>query len=265
MAHMRYAYGLIGFLIGLFYGLMHETTFIDIAVHAGIGLGFGVVLQVLREKNQKLLRSHQSSLNALANAVAAKDDETNGHCQRVVRYSVMIGERIGLDARRMQQLEWGALLHDIGKIAVPDSILKKPSALTDEEWAVMKEHPYMGHLMVKDIDFIKEGHDVVLHHHERYDGRGYPAQLQGESIPLLARIFAIADTFDAITSDRPYRKAQSIEYAREEILKHIGTQFCALCVDAFLRIPVSELTRVQEESKVLEYESLKLQKYKNIS
>jgi putative nucleotidyltransferase with HDIG domain len=273
----RFLSGLIGFVIGALYELfdilvLHSghadntgSNAIQLLAHAGVGTGFGIVWQVAKEKHRKLLRSYQSSLNALANAVAAKDDETNGHCQRVVRYSILIGERIGLDAKMMQQLEWGALLHDIGKIAVPDSILKKPGPLTDDEWAVMKEHPKMGHLMVKDIDFLKEGNDVVLHHHERWDGRGYPAQLEGQEIPLLARIFAIADTFDAITSDRPYRKAQSIEYAREEIRKHIGTQFCPLCVDAFLRIPVEELERVQEESKILEYESLQLQKFKNIS
>jgi putative nucleotidyltransferase with HDIG domain len=230
-----------------------------------LGATFGLLLIRSRETNRRIVRSYHTSLDALANAVAAKDDETNGHCKRVVQYSILIGREMGLEKRLMQQLEWGALLHDIGKIAVPDAILKKPGALTDDEWVVMREHPHMGWLMVKDIDFLKEATDVVLHHHERVDGRGYPHQLAGEQIPLLARIFAVADTFDAITSDRPYRKAQTIEHAREEIARHVETQFCADCVHAFLNIDSRELQRVQEEAKILDYDTVQLQKLKHIS
>ena len=244
---------------------VRTVAFLNIPLYGILGFIVGMVLDRLRDNNQRMHRSYRSSLDALANAVAAKDDETNGHCRRVVQYAMLIGRELGLGAKLMQQLEWGALLHDIGKIAVPDAILKKPGPLTDDEWTVMREHPYMGYLMIKDIEFLKEGRDVILHHHERMDGRGYPHGLAGTEIPMLARIFAIADTFDAITSDRPYRKAQSIEMARDEIRKHSGVQFCDACVAAFLRIPHEELVRVQEESKVLDYEAIQLKKLKNIS
>lgn len=249
----------------LVFDTVRYVAFLHIPLYGILGVIVGTVLDRLRDNNQRMHRSYRSSLDALANAVAAKDDETNGHCKRVVQYSILIGRELGLDAKLMQQLEWGALLHDIGKIAVPDAILKKPGPLTDEEWTVMREHPYVGYLMIKEIEFLREGRDVILHHHERVDGRGYPYGLAGEEIPLLARIFAIADTFDAITSDRPYRKAQSIEVAREEIRKHAGVQFCDAGVEAFLRIPHEQLVRVQEESKVLDYEAIQLQKLKNIS
>jgi len=242
-----------------------RETYILIVLLVLVVAVLGYVLRRLRESNRRMKRSYSTSLNALANAVAAKDDETNGHCRRVVRYSLLIGREMGLPPRLMEQLEWGALLHDIGKIAVPDAVLKKPGALTEEEWQIMKEHPFMGWLMVKDIDFLDEGADVVLHHHERMDGTGYPHGLQGAAVPLLARIFAVADTYDAITSDRPYRKAQGIEQAREEIRRHSGTQFCAECVEAFLRVPDPELRRVREDSKIMPYEDVQLQKFKQIS
>jgi HD-GYP domain-containing protein (c-di-GMP phosphodiesterase class II) len=274
MSCERILFGLFGLVVGAIVGLVDVVAggvalaglkSVLVAVHGVVGLVFGWGVHGMVESNRRRLKSYSTSLDALANAVAAKDDETNGHCKRVVQYSLLIGREAGLPKKWLQQLEWGALVHDIGKIAVPDHILKKPGALADEEWLVMKEHAYMGWLMIKDVDFLKEGLDVVLHHHERWDGRGYPHQLQGEGIPLLARIFAIADTFDAITSDRPYRKAQSIEFARQEILHHAGTQFCDRCVAAFLRIPEAELERVQEEAKILEYDALQLRKLKQIS
>ncbi|KEO83037.1 hypothetical protein EL26_12160 [Tumebacillus flagellatus] len=267
-------YGSVGFWVGALVetadifinGTARGTLFIfELIVFGLLGMIFGLVLHRSRENNRRIVRSYHTSLESLANAVAAKDDETNGHSKRVVRYSVLIGREMGLQHRLLQQLEWGALLHDIGKIAVPDAILKKPGALTDDEWTIMREHPQMGYLMVKNIDFLKEGTDVVLHHHERMDGRGYPHKLVGEEIPLLARIFAVADTFDAITSDRPYRKAQSIEHAREEIARHVDTQFCRECVEAFLRLDTDDLLRVQEEAKILDYETVQLQKLKHIS
>lgn len=267
-------YGVAGFLAGTGLGaltvalkgtVLYPGPVLAPIAHGVIGAAFGLALHAAVDSRRRMFRSYSGSLNALANAVAAKDDETNGHCKRVVQYSLLMGRRMGLSKRLLQQLEWGALLHDIGKIAVPDSILKKPGPLTDDEWVIMKEHAHMGWLMVKDISFLHEGGDVVLSHHERWDGRGYPNEYRGEEIPLLARIFAIADTFDAITSDRPYRAARPISFAREEIEKYKGTQFCPKCVEVFLQIPESDLERVQEEAKILDYEALQLQKFKHIS
>jgi HD-GYP domain-containing protein (c-di-GMP phosphodiesterase class II) len=159
-----------------------------------------------------------------------------------------MANRLKLAPDELQAIELGALLHDIGKIGVPDSILYKPGPLTPEEWEIMKQHPVIGYRMCMKIDALRPAAPIVLHHHERWDGQGYPYGLAGEAIPLGARIFAIADTLDAMTSDRPYRKALSFAQAREEIIRCAGQQFDPEMVKLFLEIPEEELRMIREIS-----------------
>ena len=200
-------------------------------------------------KNRNLERSHLAIIKALTIALDKKDSETEGHSERVVLYATKIAERMGLPTQAIQKIRWGALLHDIGKIGIPDAILLKPGKLFPEEWKIMKTHPVIGFEMMKDIEFLEGSIDIVLYHHERWDGQGYPHGLSAEDIPLGARIFAICDTFDAVTSDRPYRKAQSVDTAIQIITQNIGTQFCPTCVKAFLAIPKHELEEIRNRSR----------------
>src|SRR5262249_222128 len=141
----------------------------------------------------------------------SKDRTTEAHSLRGVRYALELGRAIGLNEQELTDLEYGALLHDIGKVGIADSVLKKTGPLTEDEWAVMRQHPTTGYNVLRNLDFLQNALPVVLHHQERFDGRGYPNGLRGEQIPLLARIFTIADSFDAMTSDRPYRRAMRPE------------------------------------------------------
>ena len=151
---------------------------------------------------------------------------TGGHCVRVADYSRVLGERLlGSRPQELQVLEYGALLHDIGKIAVPDAILCKAGPLTDEEWAIMRQHPCLGHEILYGIGFLTDALPIVLYHHERFDGKGYPEGLAGEQIPMGARIFSAADAFDAMTADRHYRRALSLDEAMSELRRNSGTQF----------------------------------------
>ncbi|OYT70908.1 MAG: hypothetical protein CFK49_11555 [Armatimonadetes bacterium JP3_11] len=159
-----------------------------------------------------------------------------------------MAHRLKLSSEELNDIERGALLHDIGKIGVPDSILYKPGPLTPEEWEIMKQHPVIGYRMCMKVDELRSAAPIVLHHHERWDGGGYPYGLAGEAIPLGARIFAIADTLDAMTSDRPYRKALSFAEAREEIIRCAGKQFDPEMVKLFLEIPEEELRLIRELS-----------------
>jgi putative nucleotidyltransferase with HDIG domain len=191
----------------------------------------------LAEALSGLRGSYQATLQALSAALDARDRETEGHSQRVTRYALLLAKQLGLrDARTLESLEWGALLHDVGKIGVPDAILLKPARLTDEEWLQMRRHPETGFKILRDITFLRGALDVVLHHHERWDGDGYPHGLKGEGIPLPARIFSVADTLDAITTTRPYRAGRSFAEARAEIMRQRGTQFDPAIVDAFAAI-----------------------------
>ncbi len=185
------------------------------------------------EMNEELNRTYTETLRALVAALDTRDSETGGHSERVTMIALSIGHQMKLDQKLIQQIHWGALLHDVGKIGVPDQILRKPGPLTEEEWKIMRAHPQIGFQMLQGIPFLQPVLDVVLHHHERFDGSGYPSGLAGENIPLSARIFSVADTFDAMTNDRPYRKAFSQDEAVVEIQQCVNKQFDAEVVAAF--------------------------------
>ena len=181
--------------------------------------------------------SYRSTLKALTAALETRDSETHGHSERVVTYSLRLGREYGLSSEEMKALEFGSLLHDIGKIGVPDSILRKPAKLTEEEWVCMREHPVHGQQILRGIEFLQGAAKVVAQHHEQWDGSGYPHGLRGEEIDVCARIFAVADAFDAITSDRVYRRGKSYEAAAQELDDWAGRQFDPTVVKAFHRVP----------------------------
>jgi len=185
----------------------------------------------------QLENNYESTLQALGAAIDLRDSETAGHSRRVCRYSLEIARAIGWSEKQLENLARGAYLHDIGKLGIPDRILLKPGLLSVEERKLMQRHVQIGFDLVKGIDFLSEASEIVLMHHERYDGGGYPRGFQGSEILLGARIFAIADTLDAITSDRPYRRASAFESAREIIRQCSGSQFDPLVVDVFLNVP----------------------------
>lgn len=191
----------------------------------------------LRKAMASLERSYDVTLEALGDALDLKDAETEGHSKRVTAYTIAIARRMGLPADQIRIIARGAFLHDIGKMAIPDDILNKPGKLTEEQVLIMREHCYHGYQMVKKIPFLAEASEIVYSHQEKFDGSGYPRGLKGEEIPLGARIFAIADTLDAITSDRPYRSAQSWAAAREEIDRWTGKQFDPDVVAVFREMP----------------------------
>ena len=190
----------------------------------------------LRAALERVEQSYEDTLQSLGAAIDLRDNETEGHSQRVCRYSLEIARAMGWQDKQLGTLARGAYLHDIGKLGVPDGILLKPGLLTPEERKIMQRHSQIGFDLVKDIPFLADATDVVLMHHERFDGTGYPQGLKGEQIPLSARIFAIADTLDAITSERPYQRASSFESAREIIRSLSGTAFDPQIVKVFLNI-----------------------------
>jgi putative nucleotidyltransferase with HDIG domain len=184
-----------------------------------------------------LERSYDITLETLGDALDLKDRETEGHSKRVTAFTIAIARAMGLPREQINTIARGAFLHDIGKIAIPDKILNKPGKLTKEEMDVMQEHAYHGYQIVKKIPFLNEAADIVYSHQERFDGTGYPRGLKGEQIPLGARIFSVADTLDAITSDRIYRAAQTLPAAKEEIARWAGRQFDPEVVRVFLEMP----------------------------
>lgn len=192
--------------------------------------------------------AYRSTLKALTAALETRDLETHGHSERVVTYSLRLGREYGLDATRMKSLEFGSLLHDIGKIGVPDLILRKPAKLTEEEWVLMREHPTHGQQILKGIEFLEGAARVVAQHHEKWDGSGYPLGLKGEEIDLCARIFSVADAFDAMTSDRVYRKGKPYSDAAMELDDWAGRQFDPKVVEAFHRVPPSDWAELHELS-----------------
>ena len=194
----------------------------------------------LKDKKDELEKAYLDTIGILRYTVEAKDPYTRGHSDRVSEYSVLIGKKLGLDEETLHILKIGGLFHDIGKIGIPDSILLKESKLDDEEYSQIKNHPMIGVHMLGDAAIFKDIIPIVKHHHERYDGHGYPSQLKGENIPFIARIAAIADTFDAMTSKRSYREPMPLDVVIAEIEKCTGTQFDPKIAPVFLDILKNE-------------------------
>jgi putative nucleotidyltransferase with HDIG domain len=199
----------------------------------------------LEDSRRARERSYVEAVGAIVTAADARDQETSGHSFRVSLYAVELARAMGVRGEALKAVEWGALLHDVGKMVVPDHILRKSSPLTEDEWLIMKQHPSWGYEMLAEVSFLQAAAlDLIYSHHERWDGTGYPRGLAGESIPLGARIFAAVDTYDAITSDRPYRRARPHSAAVAELQRVTGRQLDPQVVEAFLQIPEVELRRL---------------------
>jgi putative nucleotidyltransferase with HDIG domain len=185
-------------------------------------------------------------INSLMATLGMRDVETREHSERVVRFSNFLGRELGLNGTEMKSLEAGALLHDIGKIGIPDAILHKPGRLTSQEWTTMREHPLLGSRILRGIGFLEQASLIVLQHHERWDGKGYPYGLRGTEINRNARIFAVADAFDAMISDRVYRPGRTIAEATEELKRRSGQQFDPEVIECFAAIPEGDWHSARE-------------------
>lgn len=190
--------------------------------------------KVLETRTHDLEHSYADTIRTLAAAIDARDSETELHSERVTALALRLGKYIGLDQGSLRKLSIGAQLHDIGKIGIPDAILLKPGPLGDEEWELMRRHPLIGYDMIRDVAALSEALPVVRHHHERWDGTGYPDGLKGEEIPLAARVFSVVDAFDAITANRPYRRGSSAAEAMSRIETGAGIQFDPLLAVGFI-------------------------------
>jgi cyclic di-GMP phosphodiesterase len=200
-------------------------------------------------KARQLEEIYDSTIENLMTALDIRDVETFGHSRTVAKYSQVLAKLLGIEASEaLENIRLGALLHDIGKIAIPDAILHKPGALTPEEWRKIKLHPILGYGLIKEIKLVKEVGDIILRHHEHYDGSGYPDGLKNDDIPREARIFALADALDAITAHRPYRQVRDFPAARKEIVKNSGTQFDPAMVEAFCTLKPENWERIRIET-----------------
>ena len=200
-----------------------------------------------RARAQELRESYMLTVRALASAVEARDAYTGRHAERVAAYGMRLADAYGMRLSDAPEIEFGFLLHDAGKVAVPDAILFKPGRLTPAERLIIEQHPVTGSEIVRDIAFLGTARDVIRHHHERWDGSGYPDKLAGEEIPISARIFAVADTLDALTTNRPYRRASTIAQARVIILQGKGTHFDPDVIDAFKNLTDEQIERIRLE------------------
>ena len=233
-----------------------------LANQAAIALERSILLSESRQQAKQIEAAYEEleitydrTLTALMSALDARDRETEGHSTRVSRLACLLAEEIGLSGRQLKALERGSLLHDIGKIGISDTILHKPGKLTEDEWKIMKIHPDIGARIVEGIPFLQETLPVIRYHHERWDGSGYPIGLKEKDIPVQARIFAVADVFDALTSSRSYRKRSSPEDAVQYLQEQAGILFDAEIVDALARIPYKEFTEVRSAAEVAKLEN----------
>lgn len=200
--------------------------------------------------DQALLQGYRNTARAWASAVDGKDSYAYEHSRRVAEYTLMAARRLPLSPQELQDIEFGALFHDIGKIGIDSNILSKPGPLTDIEWLVVHEHSRKGANIVEGIPFLRAAKDIVLYHHERYDGTGYPERLTGTRIPIGARLVAVADAFDTITTDHSYRPAKDVDAAINELIEGIGTQFCPMAVEAFVSALKKRKTGLIKEASV---------------
>lgn len=200
----------------------------------------------LSDSKEQLEQAYLDMVQTLRSAVEAKDTYTRGHSDRVAEYSVLIGEKLGLPEDQIKTLKIGGLFHDIGKIGIPDSILLKPDKLTDDEYSEIKNHPSIGAHILGSAKTFQDIVPIVKHHHEKYDGNGYPSRMKGEEIPYLARIAAVTDTFDAMTSRRSYRDAIDLQKVKDEIKRCEGTQFDPQIAEAFLDIMEHDFDKIKE-------------------
>jgi HD-GYP domain-containing protein (c-di-GMP phosphodiesterase class II) len=205
--------------------------------------------ELLKRAYQELQKTYQATLQALTGLLDSRDTATKGHSVRVVALTRRLAQAMGItDPERLRTIEQGALLHDVGKIGVTDAVLKKPGPLDADEWREMRAHPELGYRMLKDIEFLKNALPIVRYHHERFNGTGYPYGLEGKEIPIEARIFAVADAFDAITSERPYKKARSFEQATTVLKEDSGKYFDPAVVQAFLKVPKEEWLQILQQA-----------------
>ena len=220
----------------------------EMAAQAALAVGQALLFSKMRSYATEVEVSYDTTLRVLMGALDTKDKTTQGHSARVSRLTLSLAREMSIPNDQLVHLERGALLHDVGKIGVPDAILNKPDSLNEAEWEAMRKHPMLAGLMISQVGFLEGALPILLYHHERYDGGGYPFSLAGEAIPLEARIFAVVDSYDAMTSDRPYRDAMSSEAALHEIRSHAGTQFDPQVVDAFERVIERERPAQQRAS-----------------
>ena len=200
----------------------------------------------------KLEEVHDTTLENLMTALDLRDVETFGHSRTVAKYCQVLAQILGIsDKKTLINIRKGALLHDVGKIAIPDSILKKPTSLTSQEWEKIKLHPAVGFSLIKEAKEAEEVGNIILYHHERFEGTGYPKRLKKDKIPFEARVFALSDALDSITSDRPYRKRKDFKFAKKEIQSNSGTQFDPVVVDAFCSLNLSKWEKIRFETTKL--------------
>ena len=226
-------------------------NYMEQANQVGELVGFWVVGALAgywSDKQRRLLEglaaAHEETVNALVSALDLREHHTGMHSQRVREYTLLLADQLGVSEQTRRDIAYGALLHDVGKIAVPDHILRKPGRLTDDEWTAVRKHPEAGYRILRRVPFLRNAADIVRAHHERLDGSGYPRGLEGGQIPLGARLFAVADVYDALTSDRPYHAAISYEQAAAVIMDGMGSHFAPTAVAAFFAVPRATLEAV---------------------
>jgi putative nucleotidyltransferase with HDIG domain len=211
-----------------------------LAGQAAIAIDSAQKLETLHQSNRDLSMAYEATIEGWSSALDLRDRETEGHTLRVTELTMRMAEAVGVPKSDLKHIRHGALLHDIGKLGVPDSILHKPGALSEEEWALMRQHPLFAYQLLAPIQYLRLALDIPHYHHERWDGSGYPDGLKGKGIPLAARLFAIIDVYDALTSDRPYRQAWSVKQALDYIREGAGTHFDPELVQVFLKLMASE-------------------------